>query len=1016
MAVLSAKAQEVLVYMQIVTGEAPGQPSHNKILTADKFLQKFRLQKEAWAVYIELINSNFVSDNAGLLCAQAITYKVRHHWSELDPAQRLQLRNTVLAVLRTKRASNFLREIAVCLAVISMFMMEWKNPIFDLMSEFGSNADLHVVLLEYLTVFSEESYLTLSDSRHGSSMLNYAELREIEVERLEKNAPTVLQFLHFLVTGGEESQRKIMNCLASWLKQGHLKLADIIDSPLLSLPFQLMCPDENDCFNAAYEIITISEIRSNAKKEQSPEITQINIATAMKVYSLVIQLQPLISKNIDDPEFIGFICELLVHFGCSHMDLLLREFSSFHILIETLLECMKLNDPNILLRTFLIWNTMDKYIYEDLSVTPREYSTITPHLLPLFTRIFNILIPLLRYPEAADNWTPKELDDFRDLRHEVGDMLKICVTHLGAKVALQRPYEILQQVVAAQQQGRAMDWRDVEAVLFAIRTMARVIRDDESDVLPLVMSLLPHLPDHPKIRYAAILVIGRYTKWSAYKENKQFIPQQLAFVFTGFSDKEIVPAAAQALRHLADDCGEYMIPYLSELYTNYATLMSVLENERIEFISSIAFIVARLPPAELTEALTHFCVPLAQTLVDICARGPGENPRATLKEIEETLEYLIEYLKILRLPSDFKWTSPQPLYPVAAFIESLWPVLDKIMSQFPSVAGVASQVAREAITNFPHMLWRFAVTNIVPRLVSLCETAPSGQLLRLARSVVREFRKAGRSEDAAGLVVMVEQLSDVVFKAIEAGLSRDKKYDLLSDYFYLLGAAFDEMPDQFSRSSYLPTMIQFTYTYIPADNYIEGNDIEYAINGAVYFLEDLLSSTRPDVRAIIKPLGPHIIAALFRAMTTDMWVELRRIRQAAGIVQSLDRLDSETTRKAIVDVVASVDEDAFPGDAKQMLLDKIAGAIGLEKENPMAGFLLRYFVVPYRRANGNGLILFFGKCVEEKGEEEVMELRALRALVVQLRRDIAAGYREIQDLKAANAKLTWERDATLNKT
>ncbi|KAJ1547668.1 Nuclear import receptor, partial [Nowakowskiella sp. JEL0078] len=925
MAVLAANAQEVVAYLQLVAGEGSDTLSHDKILAADKFLQKFRLQKESWTVYIELINSSFISDHVGLLCAQAITYKVRHHWSELDLAQQLQLRDTVLAVLRTNRASNFLREIAVCLAVISLFMVEWENPILDLMSEFGSNADLHNVLLEYLTVFSEESYLTLSDSRHGSSQLNYAELKRMEIERLEKNAPTVLQFLHFLVDGGEDSQRKIMNCLASWLKQGHLKLADIFDSPLLSLPFQLISPDENDCFNAAYEIITISEIRSSPKIYQSPETTQANIAIAMKIYSLVIQLQPLISKNIDDPEFVGLICELLVHFGCSHMDLILRQFPSFYTLIETLLECMKLNDPNILLRTFLIWSTMDKYLYDDLSANSPKYSAITTHLTPLFTRIFDILMPLLRYPDTGDSWTPKMLDDFRDQRYEIGDMLKICVTHLGAKVALQRPYEILQQVVTSQQQGCAIDWRDVEAVLFALRSMARVIREDENEVLPLVMRLLPHLPDHAKIKYAAILVIGRYTKWSANKENKQFIPQQLAFVFTGFADKEIVPAAAQALRHLADDCGEHMIPYLSELYANYATLMNVLENDRIEFISSIAFIVARLPPADLTEALTHFCVPLAQSLVDICARVPDENPRATLKEIEETLDYLIEYLKILRLPDDFVWTPPQPIYPVVSFIESLWPVLDKIMSQFPFVTGAASQVVREAITNFPHMLWNFTITNIVPRLVELFEASPSSQHLRLARSVVCEFRKAGSGEDAVGLVVLLERLSDVVFKTVEVGLGRDEKYDLLSEYFYLLSSAFEELPDQFTHSSYLPMMIQFTYTYMPADNYIEGQDIENAINGAVYFLEGLLSSSRPDVSAIIKPMGPHIVSAVFRAITTDMWVELRRIRQAAGIIRALDRLDGEITRKAIVDVVASVDEDTFPRDAKQMLLDKIAG-------------------------------------------------------------------------------------------
>ena len=37
----------------------------------------------------------------------------------------------------------------------------------------------------------------------------------------------------------------------------------------------------------------------------------------------------------------------------------------------------------------------------------------------------------------------------------------------------------------------------------------------ENTILPTIMSYLVQLPEHPKIRYAATLVLGRYTEWTS---------------------------------------------------------------------------------------------------------------------------------------------------------------------------------------------------------------------------------------------------------------------------------------------------------------------------------------------------------------------------------------------------------------------------------------------------------------------------------------------------------------------
>ena len=88
----------------------------------------------------------------------------------------------------------------------------------------------------------------------------------------------------------------------------------------------------------------------------------------------------------------------------------------------------------------------------------------------------------------------------------------------------------------------------------------------ESTFLPQIMNMLPYLPEHPKIRYATILVIGRYSDWT--KNHPTFIPYQLNFISKGFEEKvaETRAAAAMSLNYLCKSCNEVrkfiLLPHL----------------------------------------------------------------------------------------------------------------------------------------------------------------------------------------------------------------------------------------------------------------------------------------------------------------------------------------------------------------------------------------------------------------------------------------------------------------------
>ena len=87
-----------------------------------------------------------------------------------------------------------------------------------------------------------------------------------------------------------------------------------------------------------------------------------------------------------------------------------------------------------------------------------------------------------------------------------------------------------------------------------MRMMIREIDIEEEKVVPEVMRLLVNLPEHDKIRYAATLVLGRYTEWKA--KHLEYLEFQLSYISSGFDtqNKDVISAAAQALKHFCQDC------------------------------------------------------------------------------------------------------------------------------------------------------------------------------------------------------------------------------------------------------------------------------------------------------------------------------------------------------------------------------------------------------------------------------------------------------------------------------
>ena len=99
-----------------------------------------------------------------------------------------------------------------------------------------------------------------------------------------------------------------------------------------------------------------------------------------------------------------------------------------------------------------------------------------------------------------------------------------------------------------------VSWQEIEAPLFSLRSVGAEVDTSDEAVIPKIMDLLPTLPDHSRVRYAAILVISRYSEWT--NRHPDYIQYQLQFISSGFEsgDSEVLAAAAQAMKYLCQDC------------------------------------------------------------------------------------------------------------------------------------------------------------------------------------------------------------------------------------------------------------------------------------------------------------------------------------------------------------------------------------------------------------------------------------------------------------------------------
>lgn len=482
-------------------------------------------------------------------------------------------------------------------------------------------------------------------------------------------------------------QISVFEALRSWLQAGEVTASQVAATPLFSAAFSALASDQ--LFDAAVDLLC-------DLIHETQELND-NMTVVQEIVPRVIALRGEMERYKDDPDRVRGYCRILCEAGECYQSLIVQHPGDLLPLVQAIAECAAYPDLDIVPITFYFWYALSESLerQENFSQNP----AYTP-ILSIFSDLQSIIISHLHFPPDDEQQTAHERDEFRTFRHRMGDTLKDCCHVLGATVCLKKSYDLILSALSQP----SPSWQAIEAPLFSMRSMGAEVDPNDDEVLPHIMTLLPTLPQHPKIRYASILVISRYSPW--LNRHPEHLTFTLSYVSAGFemADEQVSAAAAHAMKFICQDCTTHLVPFLPQLHMFMEGAGERLGQEDVvEVCEAIAYIIDGMLPAEAASALSQFCSPLItriQTLLSLPPSVPSSSASVSegdLEKISDMLEQVDAYLSIVRTLSPF----PSSCHPTAGRV---YAILDVLLENFGGVYHISEKVGsvlRRGLIFFP---------------------------------------------------------------------------------------------------------------------------------------------------------------------------------------------------------------------------------------------------------------------------------------------------------------------------
>ncbi|GAP91910.1 putative exportin 1-like protein [Rosellinia necatrix] len=921
---------------------------------ATNYLGEFQKSTAAWTESIHMLKS--AADPADKLFAATtlkgkITFDIQ---TQVPPSEIIAVRNQLLELLQlyAPGPKPIRVQLCVCLAILAIQMKDWKDVLAVVVSSLGNQVESHACILDFLRVLPEE----VTEGRKVT--LTEEELSQRTTELLQDNAPQVVQLLINYAQSSPDAATnpQLYECITSWLRE--VPINDIVNSPLLNFIFNALDTDKS--MQAAAECVStiVKETRD----------VDENIDTIQALLPRILALRPKIQKFADeeDVESYKFLTRVLSEAGIAWVVAIARETSHFRPLVDAILECAARDkDRDVIDNTFEFWFELKQYLVIDRYIEARV------HLVDVYSKLVDILLQHLQFPEV-ESGNEKDLFDgdreaeekFREFRHQMGDTLKDACEVLGVTECLTKVLDAIklwmQKYASMATDVDVPHWQKLEAPLFAMRAMGRMVEKDESIVLPQLMPLLVQMPSHEKLRFATIMVLGRYTEWTA--NHPEFLMPQFNYIVSSFAtnSKEILQAASMALKYFCTDCKYLLSEQVLHLQQFYEQILDKLPGiSQDEITEGAANVVSVQPKGELYKLLKLFCEPLIQRLMVKANNAVDHNGKLALAD---HLQLITTFAHIVvTIPPAEKGEED----PVIKYWQEVFPILAKVLTNFLDFTPICERVCR--CWRLMVISHRGAMAPILPamanELANGFANSRQGCFLWVTGAILREFSDDREHVDEAmteNIYAFFEAQATNVLRFL-SNLTPQELPDVTEDFYRLVVDGLLYYPQKFIPSPVFAPIFEAAISVLILEqreplsatlHYIR--DVlawgaHYSPTSNEYLPQPILEQLRGIVKTVLATQGEmlvkRILAGMMITFPSDCFAD------ASGALLTLFEMLPEQTLAQVDSTLRLLPAGTITPAEVDRLTAKIKGRLNANDTGDVRQirFLMQDFTNTYRR-------------------------------------------------------------------
>lgn len=804
---------------------------------AMEYLELFQKSSESWQITNDYLTNDSEDVQIKLFLCQTLRNKLTYDLNQLgdDGANFMHVRDMIFLLMSKYNTPQFklIRiQLNICLCQLLLQDLAWVNPLEDIINWFISH-DMYSNLFEFLKILPEE----LNDI-NKTHLTNEEFDARINLLINEKNLETVFTIFDKFLNGNE---LLVLDCLNNWIKElpieNFLKISSLTNLIFMSLKNAQLFEKAIDC------LITIVR---ETRDIENPEL----------IHALLNQLLELdTSVNINEDNF-ELLARLYIESCESWHVLITKNSQTFLPLVEILLKYLNVDSNlNVIGYSFYFW-----YLLKQLLMLP-NFKHAKEVFVPVYEHLISIIIKHLTYPIEDDesdlfDGDKEQEDKFKEFRYEMADVLKDATVVVGGFKALSIPFETIKSVQSGNQ---IVKWQNLESALFSMRAMAKEVPKTENKILPSIMKFLIELPEHPKIRYSATLVLGRYTEWT--NQHAEFLEIQLNYIIKGFNtnfnekdNKTILIASTNALMYFCQDCSKLLVNYLEQLYLLYNEVVNKIDiKSNLELIDGISHILRNFKESdpELKKTSIIFLNPIIDNLTNLFGTQNYE-------QIGDNFDLLSMFFKILKVKDYDNFENKI----VEIFVHEILPIINKFLNKYIDNLLVNEKILKLikiSIESFNIYLIDH-LQNIMNLLVEGFKYNNFGVYLYVSGSIIREFldSESYGSNLINSIFEFGGQQSQSFFNMLQDKLSSNNNFneisDTIEDFFRMLDDLLMYYPNQFFE-------IDENIIFIPSVELslilIDSLETFESIISIIHYLIDLISWGSPNIPMSLVEIKDH---------------------------------------------------------------------------------------------------------------------------------------------------------------